>query len=72
MKYYIAEGPIKRFGYEWTYSYYKVFPDYHVEATRFYPDGSIVNDVIQCLSTIFIKHFCKEITREEYELMLEL
>lgn len=72
MKYYIAEGPLKRFGYEWIYSYYKVYPDYHAEATRFYSDGSIVNNIIQRLSTTFIKHNCKEITKEKYESMLEL
>ena len=72
MRYYIAEGPIERMGYEWTYSYYKVFPDHHAEATRFYPDGRIVNDIIQRLSTTFIKHNCKEITKEKYESIFEL
>lgn len=72
MKYYIAKGPLRRFGYEWKYSYYKVYPDHHAEATRFYSDGSIVNDIIQRLNSEFVSHYCKEITEEEYESILEL
>lgn len=72
MKYYIAEGPLEEHGYQWIYSYYKVYPDCHAEATRFYSDGRVVNDTIRHFSAIFISHYCKEITVEEYESMLEL
>lgn len=72
MKYYISKGPLRRFGYEWTYSYYKVDSYNRAEVIRFYSDGSVVNDTIRSLNDIFISHYCKEITEEEYESILEL
>ena len=72
MRYYIAEGPIKSLGYEWTYSYYKVYHDYHAEVTRFYSDGRIVNNTVWRLHSAFVENNCKEITKEEYESILGL
>lgn len=72
MRYYIAEGPLERYGYQWIYSYYKVYPDRHAKATRFYSDGRIINDDIRRLNAAFVEEHCKEITKEEYESMLEL
>lgn len=72
MRYFIAKGPLKRFGYKWIYSYYKGFPGNRAEVVRFYSDGRIVNDTIVRLSPEFVRNFCQEITEEEYESMLEL
>ena len=72
MKYYIAKGPLKRFGYKWIYSYYKMCPGNYTEVVRFYSNGRIVNNTIGSLNPDFISHYCKEITEEEYESILEL
>lgn len=72
MRYYIAKGPIEKFGHEWIYSYYKVHPDNRAEVVRFHSDGRVVNDTIRHLNYLFVIRFCKEITEEEYESMLEL
>ena len=72
MRYYIAKGPLERFGYEWIYSYYKVYPNCRAEVVRFYSDGRIVNDIIGCLNSEFISNYSKEITEEEYESIFEL
>ena len=72
MRYFVAKGPIYKVGYRWNYSYYKMHPDRRTEATRFYSDGRIVNDIIKKFNNYFIVHNCKEITKEEYESMLEL
>ena len=72
MKYYIAKGPLERFGYEWIYSYYKVYPNRRAEVVRFYSDGRIVNDTIVRLNPEFVSNYSKEITEEEYESIFEL
>ena len=72
MRYFIAKGPLIRFGFEWIYSYYKVHPDNHAEVVRFHSDGRVVNDTIRDLNEHFVRRFCKEITKKEYESILEL
>lgn len=72
MKYYIAEGPIKEAGYEWDVSYYEVDDYMSTKATRIFSDGSVKIDRIFKLSSFFIERHCKEITEEEYNLMLEI
>ena len=67
MRYFIAKGPLIRFGYEWIYSYYKAYPDRRAEATRFYSDGSVVNNTIERLNPEFVMSYCQEITEEEYK-----
>ena len=72
MKYYIAKGPIKETGYKWDVSYYEVDNDMSTKAIRIFPDGFIKIDHIFKLSKFFIEKHCKEITEEEYNLILEL
>lgn len=71
MKYYVAKGPIPNLGYKWYLSYYKT-SSIDVEVTRFYSNGHIVKTTFGNLNPIFISKYCKEITKEEYESMLEL
>lgn len=42
------------------------------EAIRFYSDGTIVKDIIKHFSFYFISKHCKQISKEEYESMLEI
>ena len=72
MRYYVAKGPIENAGYTWDLSLYKVDVHMSAEAIRFYSDGTIVKDIIKHFSFYFISKHCKQISKEEYESMLEI
>lgn len=46
MRYYVAKGPIKEAGYTWDLSLYKVNDRMYAEIIRFYPDGTIIKDIV--------------------------
>lgn len=49
MKYYIAEGPLKEFGYKWLVSYYKIEPYGFANILRIWPNGTITKiDIFVC------------------------
>lgn len=71
MKYYVAEGPLKEFGYKWLVSYYKIKTNGFANILRIWPNGNITKiDIFVCSD--FLEKYCKEITEEEYNLILEL
>jgi hypothetical protein len=72
MRYYVAKGPIKEAGYTWDLSLYKVNDQMYTEVIRFYPDDTIIKDIVKSLNFFFIQKHCKKITKEEYESILGL
>lgn len=71
MRYYVTKDSVKKLGYPWDLSLYKVTQT-HTEVIRFYPNGRITKGIIQRINFDFIYNHCKEISQEEYEQMLEL
>ena len=71
MKYYIAEGPLKEFNSKWLVSYYKINTTGFANIIRIWPNGTITKDDWY-VNPAFLEKYCKEITEEEYNLMLEL
>ena len=72
MRYYVAKGPIKEARYTWDLSLYKVNDLMYAEIIRFYPDGTIIKDIVKSLNFYFIQKYCKKISKEKYESILGL
>ena len=72
MKYYVSKGPHPNLGHTWDLSYYKMSSDRESEVIRIHLNGSITCDRLLFLNPLYVARYCKEITKEEYESILEL
>ena len=71
MRYYVVKWPIDALGYKWDVSYYKMRSDIEADVIMVKDDIITVNHIFY-LNPIYVSKYCKEITKEEYESMLEL
>lgn len=72
MNYYVAKGPIRKYCYDWLYSYYEVSPTLEARVFRIFHSGRTEQSTIRCISLGYIRKYCKKITKEEYESIFEL
>lgn len=71
MRYYVAKGPINALGYKWDIAYYKMRSNREADIIRI-KDGTISVDHIFHLNPMYVSKYCKEITKEDWNSVLEI